>query len=86
MLTVANHPRIWQKVNSEDGRASRLAAKEISIEQQIDELFLATLSRSPTTNERKASLDYVERSESRESGLRGLLWGLVNTKEFLLQH
>jgi hypothetical protein len=43
----------------------------------IDEAYLRTLSRLPTD---------VERSIARDHDLRSLLWALVNTKEFILNH
>ena len=40
----------------------------------------------PTDAEREACLKYVKESASAAEGLQGVIWSLVNTKEFLLQH
>ena len=42
--------------------------------------------RLPTVAERDACLTFVKNAESPEKGLQGVLWSLVNTREFLLQH
>ena len=34
----------------------------------------------------KASLKYVRESANEAEGLRGVMWSLLNTREFLLQH
>jgi hypothetical protein len=53
---------------------------------RIDEVFLAALCRTPGETERKACLKYVQTAESPEKGLQGVMWSLLNTREFLLQH
>lgn len=50
----------------------------------IEGLFLATLSRRPTSNETKLLSDYVARRSDRRQGFAGVLWILVNTEEFVL--
>jgi hypothetical protein len=52
----------------------------------VDELYLATLSRPPTAAERKTVLGYLEEKADRKAGLEGLLWALLNTREFILVH
>lgn len=52
----------------------------------IDELYLRTVSRMPTSGERNAAMEYLESRESVASGMRQLLWVLLNTKEFILNH
>ena len=48
--------------------------------------YLRTVSRPPTTEETARARQYVEAAESLEGGLRDLLWALINTKEFVLNH
>ena len=52
----------------------------------MEEVFLATVSRLPTGDEREACLKYLKAAESSQKGLQGILWSLLNTREFLLQH
>ncbi|MFO0801540.1 MAG: DUF1553 domain-containing protein [Gemmataceae bacterium] len=86
VLALANHPRLWEKVRDPAGRVSKLVMREPDTAKSVDELFLATLSRLPAKEERDAAVKYVESADSPEKGLHGVLWSLLNTREFLLQH
>jgi hypothetical protein len=55
-------------------------------QQRIEELFLWTLSRLPTADEQQACRQYVRESASPQRELQGVLWSLLNTREFLLNH
>jgi hypothetical protein len=52
----------------------------------VDELYLRTVSRMPSAAERGASLEYLDGAESVAAGMRQLLWVMLNTKEFILNH
>jgi len=54
--------------------------------RRIDEIYLVTLCRPPSEVERQACLKYVRESATPTEGLRGVMWSLLNTREFLLQH
>lgn len=55
-------------------------------ERLVREAYLRTLSRMPTERELTDALTYVRGSETHLGGLRDVLWALVNTKEFLVNH
>jgi hypothetical protein len=86
LLTLANHPRVWEKIRSPDGRVARLLAAELDDQQRLDELFLAALSRYPTADERAGCREFVAAAATPAEGWHGVLWGLLNTREFVLQH
>jgi hypothetical protein len=86
VLTLANHPRMWEKIREPNGRVAKLAKATGDDGSKIDELYLATLSRLPSDAERDACVKFVKAAESPEKGLQGVLWSLLNTREFLLQH
>jgi hypothetical protein len=86
VLSLANHPHVRAKIADPNGRVARLVKEIGDDRQRVEELFLAALGRLPTEAERQACLRYVKESGSAAKGLQGVLWGLVNTKEFLLQH
>lgn len=56
------------------------------LERTIEVAYLRTLSRYPTDGERATSREYVAQSENPGEGVRGLLWALINTKEFIVNH
>jgi hypothetical protein len=86
VLSFANHPRVWQKITDDTGLVARVLKSQTSDDARIEEVYLATLSRLPTDAERQACHKYLKESATPAAGLRGILWSLLNTREFLLQH
>jgi len=65
------------------------AKKEISpkeIETMITEVFLRTVSRYPSPDELKSAKADVTAAKDPISGVRDLLWAMLNTKEFMVNH
>jgi hypothetical protein len=83
-LFLMTEPALLKKLSS--GRLSKLIAAKTSDAQIVDELFLATLSRLPDEGEKASALGRVTRAAGREAGLADVLWALVNTREFILNH
>jgi hypothetical protein len=52
----------------------------------VEELFLATVSRFPTDDEQARALDHVRQKADRPAAMADVLWALINTREFLLNH
>lgn len=52
----------------------------------IQNAYLRTVSRFPTPEETRRAREYLNGSESIVAGLRDLLWSLLNSKEFILNH
>ena len=50
----------------------------------VDELFLCTLSRYPTPEEKVASVDHIERY--RDKGVEDLQWALINKPEMMVNY
>ena len=71
---------------SPDGRAAKIAKEAPDASKAIEQLYLWTLSRPPTDSERQACLEYLESSSSRQRVLEDVMWSLLNTREFQLQH
>jgi hypothetical protein len=86
VLSFANHPRVWAKIADDRGRVARVLKETSDDGGRVEELFLATLSRPPHEAERQACLKYLHEAKSPAEGLQGILWGLLNTREFILQH
>lgn len=86
VLTLANHPRVWEKIKDPNGRVAKLVKEKNDDPSRIEELFLSTLSRLPTEGERLACESHMTNAESPEKGLQGVLWSLLNTREFVVQH
>src|SRR5262249_3913212 len=85
-LYLANHPRLLAKISAPEGRVAQLIKNIADDEKRIDEVFLWTLSRLPTEGERKSCSGYIKESQSAQKGLEYVMWSLLNTREFLLNH
>jgi hypothetical protein len=86
VLSLANHPRVWQKIAEPSGRVAEIIKQKSEPRERIEELYLATLSRLPDESEMQTCLRHLAEAESPEKGLQSVLWGLLNTREFVLQH
>lgn len=51
----------------------------------LDEFFLSALARYPRPAEREKLLQYLKTAPDRRAGWEDIVWGLLNSKEFLLR-
>ena len=88
-LYIRNDEEILQMLDRPDGwiaEVQRLESPPKDPTQWIDEAWLRTLSRHPTTAETVRCRQYFEQQDTFAEGLRDLLWALVNTQEFITNH
>jgi hypothetical protein len=86
VLHLSFSPDLENKVGRGDGRVAKLIERKATPEQTVEELYLATLSRLPTTAERQTALDYLTKQTDRRRATEDLLWVLLNTREFMFNH
>lgn len=80
-------PAYNAKVTSDGGRLSTLLKKGASDEEILDEFYVAALMRPPTKEERSELLAFLaQRSSRREETLAGLVWAVLNSREFAYNH
>jgi len=80
-------PTLSVKLRSATSRATILGKQKNGDDSAaIEELFLGTVSRLPTEDEKKNALDYINTSKTRLEGLQEIVWALINTREFILNH
>jgi hypothetical protein len=77
---------IVQKLQPKAGRLKDLVAKNPSEDEALEEMFLATLSRFPTDNEKRLFAEYRTGKKDRVAVYADVLWALINTDEFILNH
>lgn len=75
-----------QELFNEGGETAPRIAKIASTEQAIEEIYLAALSRRPTPLEVQEAADFVRAAVGPAEGYRGVLWALINSSEFRLNH
>lgn len=79
-------PAMLAKFTDAKGRATALAKTKLTNEELVGEMFLATLTRKPNAEEKEAALSHLTGAKTRAEGITDLLWALVNTREFILNH
>jgi hypothetical protein len=52
----------------------------------MDEMFLTTLSRRPTADERRAVKGSLADGDPKDEVFRDLFWALLNSKTFAFNH
>jgi hypothetical protein len=72
-------------------RIAELAPPQVKIlpkeiDAMITEVFLRTVSRYPSPDELKSAKTDVAAAKDPITGVRDLLWALLNTKEFMVNH
>ena len=70
----------------EEERPANENAENAETDELITEAYLRTLSRFPSLDERTRCQAYLQDAGSLGQGLEGLMWALINTKEFRIIH
>lgn len=73
----------------QQAKANARIKPEMNTQEQqklVEEMFLRALSRRPTVAESDQALQHLGEAPSIGQGMRDLLWVVVNTKEFLINH
>jgi hypothetical protein len=89
-LTLMNGTEIRQAVDL--GQSDLLIALDapfFSDEKRVEVLFLSTLSRMPSDEERESFVGYVKSggpNKNSRQALSDVLWALLNSAEFVLNH
>lgn len=89
-LLVMNGPETNAAASADQSRLLQaLEAPFFDDRQRVDILFLAVLSRPPIEDEAAAFVEYVSAvgpSGDKQRALGDVLWALINTSEFALNH
>jgi hypothetical protein len=85
-LQLINGPTVNGKLRDANNRLGKLLAKKLTDDKTLEELYLATVSRPPTPEDVKASLEYLKDAKDRRKAWEDIHWALLNSKEFLFRH
>jgi hypothetical protein len=85
-LQLINGPTVNEKLRNPTNRIGRLLGKKMSDEEMLNELYLATLSRLPTAEDRQIALGHINKAADKRKGWEDVHWALLNAKEFLFRH
>jgi hypothetical protein len=73
----------------QQAKANARIKPEMNTEDQkklVEELYMRSLSRRPTAAESEQAVQHLGEASSIAEGMRDMLWVVVNTKEFLINH
>ncbi|HEV8379239.1 MAG TPA: DUF1549 and DUF1553 domain-containing protein, partial [Tepidisphaeraceae bacterium] len=86
-LHLMNSTKLIGKIANPAGRAAKLAESKAANDEIVKELYLLAYSRYPTADELKIALKaFSEQGSTRLTATQDVLWALINSAEFVLNH
>jgi hypothetical protein len=86
-LHLMNSSRLMGRISEGGSRAAELARGPWSADGIVRQLYLAAYSRYPTQDEVKiATAAFAAPGATRQTATEDILWALVNSAEFVLNH
>lgn len=82
-LHTLNGEIVATKIADPNGRIAKLVASGKAVDECIEEIYLSTLCRAPTTAELAETRLWIAGSPSPTEGMQDLLWALMNSKQFM---
>ena len=82
-LNLINGPAVGDAVADPNGRIAKLILAGAPDRKLIDDLYVATLDRPPTTEEIKHAEAYIAGGTNRAARVQDLEWALLNSYAFL---
>jgi hypothetical protein len=84
---LRNDGEVLALLDRKDGWLREVSGSDdLSSDDLIRSAYLRTLSRPPSEEEQQVAREHLSQAKDAQSGLKDLLWALMNTKEFLLNH
>ena len=85
-LHTLNGDLIEAKIDDAAGRIALLMTAKKTSDEIVEELYLATLSRRPTAQERDSCKKLLSETGDPKGFYQDLLWSLINSKNFQFVH
>jgi hypothetical protein len=83
-------PQVLRLMNSPQMNSAniiqRLVDKNTDTKTAIDKVYLSVLNRMPTDEEFSRMSNFLSQATDKNKGLADVLWVLLNTSEFTLNH
>jgi Protein of unknown function (DUF1553)/Protein of unknown function (DUF1549)/Bacterial Ig-like domain (group 2) len=86
LLHLQNGDSVVQKIRASDGKLAAWLKALPDADKLTDEMFLSTVSRLPTADERKTVKELLAAGDPKEDVFRDLFWALLNSKNFAFNH
>ncbi len=78
-------PTVNELLSEKENRVSQLLASSESNREVLEELFWGTLTRAPSQAELGNLSPGLDGAKERRAELEDILWGLLNSKDFLFR-
>ena len=75
-----------QQAAGKDKEGKPAGSVALDSQELIRQAYLRTVKRLPTPDETDRCTQYLAEAQSPAAGAKGLLWALINTKEFIVNH
>lgn len=86
-LFLMNDPKVQELLKPNEGNVIDRVSKTPDNRQAVEELFISVFSRMPTAEEQSALVSYLEKNAPRrEATLGHILWGMLSSIEFCVNH
>jgi hypothetical protein len=85
-LHLLNGDALNKKIASPTGRIDTLLKAKKTNAQIVEDLYLATLSRTPNQDEIDRTERWIREAPNAREGLQDVLWVLLNSREFMFNH
>ncbi len=85
-LLLTNGEFLQKRISAKESIVNRMLAAGRSDEEILREIYLRAFSRAPRPDELVQAKGFIVEAGSRKQGLEDLLWTVLNSREFLLQH
>ncbi len=88
VLHISNGNTLNQKLAAKGNRLDQLLAAKTPPEAIIDEAYLSTYSRFPTTGEKQQLMQLIAKvpADQQRAAVEDLYWSLLSSTEFLFNH
>ncbi len=85
LLHLQNSDELLRKLAAPESSLTKLVAREANDQAVVDELFLSTLGRLPSDQQRRAIEEFLKTSP-RDEVFLDTFWSLLNSKDFTFNH
>ena len=82
-MNLVNGPTLADAIADPEGRVAQLVLNGATEKEMIEEFYLATFGRPPTSNEMDLAATHLAKADSRAAAAQDLLWALLNSNAFL---
>jgi hypothetical protein len=86
VLFLLFSPELQQALAHPEGLVAQLVKANKPTPEIVEELYLRTVSRLPSERDRQDAVTLIDEAMNKQTGVEDLLWTLLNSKEFLLNH